>query len=217
MPNHISNILAVSGNKASVKVVFDFIRGDGDQLFDFNKVIPMPEDLNIDSCSLGEWGLRYVRDNDREAAAHLDTLTPEDRAKAISLGQRYLYNIERFGHTTWYDWCRANWGTKWNAYYFNEEVEGEDDQIQFSTAWSAPIPVIEKLSAMFPDLDFELTYADEDMGYNTGQIEFNNGEAITSYFPTGGSDEAMELYFKTHPSSEGYIKKGKDGVWRSID
>ena len=45
----------------------------------------------------------------------------------------------------WYDWCNANWGTKWNA-YDGQAVGGHDAGIGFNTAWSPPIPVIVELS-----------------------------------------------------------------------
>lgn len=42
----------------------------------------------------------------------------------------------------WYDWCVANWGTKWNSYEGNVTDEG----IGFTTAWSPPTPVIAALA-----------------------------------------------------------------------
>ena len=45
-----------------------------------------------------------------------------------------------FSGRTWYDWHRANWNTKWNAYesVFNDE----EKSISFETAWSVPYPII---------------------------------------------------------------------------
>ena len=64
------------------------------------------------------------------------------------------------GENNWYDWSCSNWGTKWNA--SDSEVEG--DTIQFSTAWSHPEPVIEKLSKRFPDVEFTVSW-EEEQGY----------------------------------------------------
>jgi hypothetical protein len=42
-----------------------------------------------------------------------------------------------------------NWGTKWNA--LPREVENEPENIMnFLTAWSPPVPVVVKLSRLFP-------------------------------------------------------------------
>ena len=37
------------------------------------------------------------------------------------------------------------------------------------TAWSAPIPVIKKLSEMYPNIELTLEFADEDLGQNCGR------------------------------------------------
>jgi hypothetical protein len=42
----------------------------------------------------------------------------------------------------WYNWCLANWGTKWNSYDGNVTESG----ISFNTAWAPPVPVIVELS-----------------------------------------------------------------------
>jgi hypothetical protein len=42
----------------------------------------------------------------------------------------------------WYDWCNANWNTKWNSYDGNVT----DDGISFNTAWAPPTPVIAALA-----------------------------------------------------------------------
>ncbi|MFC3058561.1 DUF1281 family ferredoxin-like fold protein [Paenirhodobacter populi] len=54
---------------------------------------------------------------------------------------------EEFGHSSWYSWSIANWGTKWNAYSFRLIAE-DDDQLDFSfdTAWSPPEPIFAALA-----------------------------------------------------------------------
>jgi len=83
--------------------------------------------------------------------------------------------ISVFGYDNWYDWCCHNWGTKWNAY---DIINDNPDCICFNTAWSAPIPVILKLSEIFPKITFTLKYADEDLGQNCGTVTFKNGMII---------------------------------------
>ncbi|MCZ7547650.1 MAG: hypothetical protein M5U11_00640 [Anaerolineales bacterium] len=46
--------------------------------------------------------------------------------------------------------------------------------LEFDTAWSPPIPVIEKLASMFPDHDFNLAYYEGGMGF-CGQARWSGG------------------------------------------
>jgi hypothetical protein len=46
--------------------------------------------------------------------------------------------------------------------------------LEFDTAWSPPIPVIEKLASMFPDHTFELKYFEGGMGFS-GHVRWSEG------------------------------------------
>ena len=52
MPNHVTSRLTVTGDSAEVQRLFAAISGGkskhGEILMDFNKLIPLPESLNID-------------------------------------------------------------------------------------------------------------------------------------------------------------------------
>ena len=62
-----------------------------------------------------------------------------------------------------YDWCRKNWGTKWDAYNFgggDSRVVIEDDgddfvRINFLTAWGPPHPILRRINSKFGD---KITY-----------------------------------------------------------
>ena len=89
-----------------------------------------------------------------------------------------------YGKNNWYDWCIANWGTKWNAYGFdNNARQRADNEIIFLTAWSAPHPVIQRLAEMFPEIKINHEWADEDIGMNCGRYQYYDGERIRDYFP----------------------------------
>lgn len=95
----------------------------------------------------------------------------------------------------WYDWNIAHWGTKWNSYGYCEYDQSKN-ALKFNTAWSAPHPVIEKLSEMYPDIGIEHSWADEDIGYNCGKYVYADGERIEEYFPDYGKvsiDFACEI------------------------
>ena len=46
--------------------------------------------------------------------------------------------------------------------------------LEFDTAWSPPIPVIEKLAALFPDHEFQLAYYEGGIGF-CGQARWSGG------------------------------------------
>lgn len=66
-----------------------------------------------------------------------------------------------------YEWCIANWGTKWGAYDANLiERENGIAKIDFSSAWSPPSPVVEKLAELYPTLDFKLEFEEVGADYS---------------------------------------------------
>lgn len=198
MANFITHLMVVTGNPEAVKAFFDKIiltrtdEGDGDKdtIFNFNAVIPMPEELNIDSTSSIEEYLKtgivpaYITDDNREGF-----LAQCEQAKR---------NLEMYGYKDWYDWRRAKWGTKWNGFHLQVLSE---DTIMFDTEWCTPMGIWYAIAEQYPELQFNIKYADEDSGYNAGEIDINSGE-VEHYEPIGGSDEAWSLYFETHPEME---------------
>jgi len=64
----------------------------------------------------------------------------------------------------WWDWRVQNWGTKWNSYDC-EVIEMDDEQVEytFSTAWSPPEGVIEKLREQYPDVSITAFYDEPGM------------------------------------------------------
>lgn len=99
----------------------------------------------------------------------------------------------RYGQKNWYDWNSKNWGTKWNAYGFNElQGSREVDTIRFMTAWRAPHNVINKLAQMYPDLQIDHSWADEDIGSNCGKRVYVNG-VLDSVYEPGFGRESQEF------------------------
>lgn len=64
MPNHITNSITLSGNKEKIAEMMENIKNDevGVGSIDFNKIIPMPESLNIESGSATERGYKAYKD-----------------------------------------------------------------------------------------------------------------------------------------------------------
>ncbi len=200
MPNHVTNILTLSGDAAEVKKAMEAIKYDkvGVGSIDFNKIIPMPPSLNIECGSRTEKGLKlyseFIRDSGLPQTAEKYQKLQEDDPEMWALGKQTYENVQEHGCMGWYDFALNHWGTKWNSYGYDEDFQPqEDNKIIFQTAWSKPTPVIGKLSEMFPDLEINHRWADEDLGYNCGEAEYKNGEVIFENIPDFGSKEAYEL------------------------
>ena len=77
-----------------------------------------------------------------------------------------------------YEWCLKNWGSKWGI--CRAELEEEDFKwgelsYTFESPWSPPMPVIIKMSEMFPTLTFELRYFEQGCEFN-GILECKAGK-----------------------------------------
>lgn len=80
-------------------------------------------------------------------------------------------------------WARENWGTKWNA--SNASVEISDSfavpnvvNAYFETAWSAPLPVIQALSRMFPGAEMTIDTHYEDGENLPTHVVFKDGDQL---------------------------------------
>ena len=205
MPNHIANFLTLSGNSDRVAKAIEFVKSN-ESPFDFDCIVPMPDTFKeYDTTNhadgrqltIGKPIDPFVKDSPIVTEELIEAYKRETRRQRI-----------QYGVVGWYDWHCRFWGTKWNAY----DVTRDGNQFTFYTAWSAPLPVIRKLAEIFPDIEIVLTYADEDYGYNCGHYTFYEGRE-SSYLPIEGSDEAMELYFETHPDEEDNFIKNENGDW----
>ncbi len=205
MPNHVTNIIEIKGDPARIKSLFEAIKHDeyGLGSIDFNKLIPMPPELDIEEGSQTKRGLKAYQDfievytfNGKKEDFDLLNI-PEKSEQAFlrvhpdidqtewKLGKQAFQNQQKYGIPTWYKWRTRNWGTKWNAYGYEGGVQFDGKTLQFLTAWAPPTPIVEKLAAMYPDLDFVHQWADEDIGYNCGEIEYHNGSPDGEFYPTG--------------------------------
>lgn len=171
MPNHVRNVLKFRKLK---KKDIDFIINtiaipmtvptdpveETTYLIDFDKIIPEPKDES--DCP-----------DDYKVNKDSHIMEYEDRP-----------------WFDWYKWHNKYWGTKWNAYDGYTIIGKSYVTFVFSTAWSMPHPVIERLHLL--DYEFELRYADEDYGSNCGILSYEyDGTTGEKEFYHDGKD-----YFK---------------------
>lgn len=213
MPNWVENRLSYNGNETEIKEMLEKIRYDNATIgtIDFNKIIPMPKSLDIECGSRTDKGIEMVKNYLENLPAelkgkegtyeeiledlhnHSADISDDEEKKIWDVGVTAVDNLYKYNAPTWYEWCNDNWNTKWNACGYDENTDYSDsDFIWFQTAWSAPIPVIKKLSEMYPNIELTLEFADEDLGQNCGEMKFKGGDIIEEYIPHTGK-EAMEF------------------------
>ena len=123
MPNWTyNNVQFIGKTEDSVKKLKDLLKSK-DNDFDFNNVIPMPNELT-------------------------DTVSGSENAKPDWQKEQSEKLKAKYGADNWYDWSINNWGTKWNA--CDTEVEQRDGTLiyRFDTAWDAPRNIAEALLRM---------------------------------------------------------------------
>jgi len=150
MPNWCENILEAQGPEEEIRRFLD----ETGPILSFDSIVPMPAELwDADSPLRPPWN----------AGSH-----------ALALWQQRQAELRRkYGATDWHDWAIKHWGTKWNACAVRQEGRG----YVFDTAWGPPLPVIQALSAKYPDLRFTLTYA-EPGNYFGGYAIYRNGNLV---------------------------------------
>lgn len=169
MPNHIINTIRLTGDREKISELLESVKDNrfGIGSLDFNKVIPMPESLQIETSSSMERGLKAYKEfvdicTFDGANKDMDLLNiPEDKENIFlrmrkdvkredwELGRQAFRNEIMYGAPSWYDWSIKNWGTKWNSYGYDDLDRSdiaENPALSFYTAWNAPHPIIEKLA-----------------------------------------------------------------------
>jgi Ferredoxin-like domain in Api92-like protein len=161
MPNYCENDLAVEG---PTEVIEEFLKfAAGESPFDFNRFIPYPEEFR-----------------------RLDEITEAwDREHAVRSDDDWRARPKDGFNSGGFEWCYANWGTKWPASRVKLEgpVTGYDGKtlevvFHFDTAWCPPKPVIKKAAELYPALRFELRYYECGVGFH-GLVCYSDGEVET--------------------------------------
>jgi hypothetical protein len=71
--------------------------------------------------------------------------------------------VEQFGYSNWYDYCVAEWGTKWDAKIDRYEQDGDSIIVYFDTAWAPPEGIYAAMEEA--GIQVEATYIEQGMGY----------------------------------------------------
>lgn len=192
MPNFVMNVVKFGASGEKMDEIKKAIMDDKGNV-DFDKIVPMPKTLNLTSGTISERALDCYRNGQDDIGRNylMEKYGLDRRAfdAYYELGKVYEINTQEYGYPTWYEWCRANWGTKWNA---SETYWNSDNIVTFETAWACPIPIFEKISEKYPGVPFEVAFADEDIGNNCGLLLYTQGEGV-DISPFSGEEEATEF------------------------
>lgn len=193
MPNYVINKIEIEGEKSTINDLIFYVKSDKSD-FDFEKIVPSPECMKIESgtetdMSLGIYQFEKTGDDSNliqyltypwvKSEKITNTLDLSKYLKKLGrynerLGKSAYDNITQYGCKDWYEWNCKYWGTKWNS----SDSYSYGNTISFQTAWSTPYPVIEELSKKYPTLNFIVNYADEDIGNNCGCYKLQNGDLL---------------------------------------
>jgi hypothetical protein len=180
MPNHIATILRVSGPQNSVE-----------EFCEKAKKVEVDEDGRAKETCLSADALFPM-------PAELDTSKGGPPSPFSGTEQLRGELLEKCGYDNWYDWCIANWGTKWGFYDISESPDitetsiGTTAEYRYMTAWSPATKLFLKVSRMFPDLNFYHQFADEG-GNFVGEETIANGEILHSQDYRWGSDSGISI------------------------
>lgn len=213
MPNHVKNKIKAP------KDVIEAITNDSGQV-DFSLVLPSFNDgleggISGNAESLAESCVPFKESGnsmlDRMKVGNMlgsdiKSLSDEQFCDFITM----IKNYRDHGYFHCMDFNREEWGTKWNAY--NCDIKGET--ASFETAWSHPYPVIKKLSEMFPDVEIEVKYADEDFGNNLGSYSIKNGEKVFINKIENPDEFAIKLHCGDSAKPEDFER---DENWQYIE
>lgn len=150
--------------------------------FNFSAYHPIPEPLKdvhtgsiqVDGVTYSQW--RVEGDGDGEGKHKNIPLSDEEAAELK----------KKYGFIDWYEWCKANWGTKWDVNKSNDDetfeiMETGAARVGFLTAWSPPEGAIRELSRHYPLLEFVLHYVGE--GYQfAGLTKYLAGKKTEEQF-----------------------------------
>ncbi len=184
MPNWVRNVMTFDDNVTKEKVIKLIMNEKGD--VDFNILVPMPKELDIERSSKASEALSMYLNKHPEIDPtpfdqHNVTMKHpfEETPEMLELGKRMVDNYRKYGYVDWYDWRYSHWGCKWNA----SGTFYEGNTLEFTTPWVTPYEFFSALAKALPDVQgLTVDYADEDIGMNTGFLEISEGEVIQNAY-----------------------------------
>jgi hypothetical protein len=189
MPNWVFNSLVVSGEQSQLEKMMAQLNQPFEKHFPESKFNDetkqwenIPDVQVYDNPVFAFWNI--VKPTDLEAY-YGEEVFKKQPLEPKDFMTEFVRSMKE--DNDWYHWNCRNWGTKWdvavinNQDYSDTQVQITDDNdvmYHFQTAWSPVGEVLLKLSEMYPSLNFDYEY-EEEQGWG-GTCTFVGGEEITS-------------------------------------
>lgn len=147
-----------------------------------SQYVPIPDELRfftgyavIDGIGYTAW--RLLVDSDGQS---VQEGINEEKLDELAL---------KYGARDWYAWNMCNWGCKSdvNAEIITKGPITDKLHILFDSPYSPPELFVRTISRMYPDLIFELAYAEEGMDF-WGTTVFHNGSVVYHTYNEDGLD-----------------------------
>ena len=195
MPNWCSNRLEVFGDTEDLKKFRNDITVESspedDDVLDLSKPFPCPTELKDTTATFG-----HPQNDEHE--------------------QQMRNNIEKYGHTDWYEWQVFNWGTKWAPSDIYVDYHSNTHMVlRFDSAWSPPCKLVQKLSELYPSLGFALSFEEGGMAF-LGAESYFNGEAIWTQGDDWDSYPRIAKVFKDMDDDDGNWDNIHDAVYETV-
>lgn len=205
MPNFVKNKIIIRSKEMVDKLLNEYCTvEDNIRYFDFNKIIEMPKDLEIEFSSRSLDGLKLAitaLENKNEIMIQLfttsnyefyeeiknyinvkDYLLTSDQVEEMLNSYKDLSEVISLGAkqiSNLYKYKAANWYfwciENWGTKWNSSNLEYSNNTIKFETAWEPCIPVIIRLSELNPDMKLAYLYSDEEEGVDCGYMMMQNG------------------------------------------
>ena len=226
MSMNVINVIRVTGDEEEIKRMMSAVTvltDEGIPCFDFNKVIPMPDELRVPNdgkplirSHLNNY-LTMVNPASQTSDAAFEKLSEKEFAELHKVifnyynkSNTYLLNCflpapdaqeaqlgEKLAHNIvkYGEPTWYEWSIKNWCTKWNAYYPSQvdDHTLAFCTAWASPLPVVYKLAEMFPSLEIEHSSANGDFGYNVDRRTYKNGKLYKRQSPESCSEEAFAL------------------------
>ena len=183
MPNWVYNGLTIEGSPESIKRLVEQMNKPFKKIADNWNPETHAMEVKLYTYPNPVFDFHNIYNHEQAGISNEEYIKQPDHTLPIAEAMKFSGNH-------WYDFNVREWGTKWDVAvdpdnkYPDTYIEGPtpngDNLVvyyNFNTAWSPPMPAIEKLSKQYPTLLFTLSY-EEEQGWG-GECEFLRGEMIS--------------------------------------
>lgn len=205
------------------------VTGDRDSLVKLTEAITCKHDSSLAETTMGVEQEDYdlsvlfpIADELRITAMFFNAET--DDPEYQELLKKYEANKAKYGHTTWYDWCIENWGTKWSPrieeWTINDFPNGSEIYAYYETAWSPADGLIREVSRQFPTLLFTVSSDEEGRSFSCVSA-FSKGEMVAEagceLDPNKVPEEFREAYARIDKEIESGVSAVGYDAWDEMN